>query len=127
MVGSPGNEDADDADRLAHDPAMRRVVGDRGKKTAASAGQMGRFETEILTQGANLNALADLSGRWIDAVLARRPVRVIVLDMDSSVSPTCGDQESSGDNGHFGCGSGGPAELIRSRSKASGYCGTSRL
>ena len=33
---------------------------------------MGRFETEVLTQEANLSALADLSGRWIDRVHARR-------------------------------------------------------
>jgi len=70
---------------------------------AASTSQMGRFETEALTQAANLSALADLSGRWIDRVHARRPVRGIVLDMDSSVSPTFGEQEGSAYNGHFGC------------------------
>ena len=32
----------------------------------------------------------DLSGRWIGEVHARRPVKGIVLDMDSSVSPTFG-------------------------------------
>jgi hypothetical protein len=41
------------------------------------------FETEVLTQEANLSALTDLSGRWIDRVHARRPVKGIVLDMDS--------------------------------------------
>jgi hypothetical protein len=56
---------------------------------------MGRFETEVLTQGANLAALTDLSGRWIDVVHARRPVKGIVLDMDSSVSPTFGEQEGT--------------------------------
>ena len=64
---------------------------------------MGRFETEVLTQEANLSALADLSGRWIGRVHARRPVKGIVLDMDSSVSPTYGEQEGSAYNGHFGC------------------------
>jgi hypothetical protein len=99
-----GYEDVNDADRLAHDPAMRWVVGGRAvTETGASASQMGRFETELLTQEANLSALADLSGHWIDAVHARRPVKVIVLDMDSSVSPTYGDQEGSTYNGHFGC------------------------
>src|SRR5918997_3975863 len=81
-----GYEDVNDADRLCHDPAMRWVVGGRAvKETAASSSQMGRFETEVLTQEANLNALADLYGRWIDAVQAHRPVRTLVLDMDSSV------------------------------------------
>src|SRR5215213_3566376 len=99
-----GYEDVNDADRLAHDPAMRWVVGGRAvTEQAASSSQMGRFETEVLTQEANLNALADLSGRWIDAVQTRRPVKGIVLDMDSSVSPTYGEQEGSADNGHFGC------------------------
>jgi Transposase DDE domain group 1 len=36
-----------DAERLCRDPAMRWVVGDRAiEGTAASASQMGRFETE---------------------------------------------------------------------------------
>jgi hypothetical protein len=99
-----GYEDVNDADRLARDPAMRSVVGGRAvSEAAASASQMGRFETEVLTQAANLSALTDLSGCWIDRVHARRPVRGIVLDMDSSVSPTFGEQEGTAYNGHFGC------------------------
>src|SRR3954465_12146319 len=71
-----GYEDVNDADRLAHDPALRWIVGDRAvTQKAASTSQMGRFETEVLTQKANLSALADLCGRWIDRVHARRPVR----------------------------------------------------
>src|SRR5215211_4499810 len=82
-----GYEDVNDAERLGRDPAMRWVVGGRAvTQNAASASQMGRFETEVLTQEANLSALTDLSGRWIDRVHARRPVKGIVLDMDSSVS-----------------------------------------
>src|SRR4051794_27933273 len=99
-----GYEDVNDADRLAHDPALRWIVGGRAvMQNAASASQMGRFETEGLTQKANLAALADLCGRWIDRVHARRPVRGIVLDLDSSVSPTYGEQEGSAYNGHFSC------------------------
>jgi hypothetical protein len=99
-----GYEDVNDADRLGRDPAMRWVVGGRAvTQNAASASQMGRFETEVLTQEANLSALADLSGRWIDRVHARRPMKAVVLDMDSSVSPTFGEQEGSAYNGHFGC------------------------
>ncbi len=51
----------------------------------------------------NLSALADLSGQWIDLVHGRRPPRGIVLDMDSSVSPTHGEQENSVWNGHYAC------------------------
>ncbi len=47
--------------------------------------------------------LADSSGKWIDAVHTRRPTNVIVPGMDSSVSPTCGDQEGTAYSGHFGC------------------------
>jgi hypothetical protein len=70
---------------------------------AASASQMGRFETERLAQPDNLAALADLPGQWIDAVHRRRSPRIVVLDMDSSESPTYGEQEGSAYNGHFGC------------------------
>jgi len=64
---------------------------------------MGRFETRWLTAERNLSALAHLSGQWIDKVHARRPPRGIVLDMDSSVSPTHGEQEMSVWNGHYEC------------------------
>src|ERR671926_288921 len=88
-----GYEDVNDADRLAHDPAMRWIVGGRAVTgQAASSSQMGRFETEVLTLDTNLAALMDLSGRWIDRVQARSPAKMIVLDMDSSVSPTYGEQ-----------------------------------
>ena len=99
-----GYEDVNDAERLAHDPAMRAVVGRGGlDRRAASTSQMGRFETEWLTGEANLAALADLSGAWIDRVHARRPQTTIVLDIDSSVSETHGAQEGTAYNGHFGC------------------------
>jgi hypothetical protein len=64
---------------------------------------MGRFETKWLSRPENLAALADLPGHWIDKVQQRRPPRIIVLDMDSSESPTYGEQEGSAYNGHFGC------------------------
>ena len=40
---------------------------------------------------------------WIDTVHQRRPPKIIILDMDSSESPTYGEQEGSAYNGHFGC------------------------
>ncbi len=64
---------------------------------------MGRFETGILASAENLAGLADMPGRWIDAVHARRPSKTIVLDMDSSVSPTYGEQDGTAYNGHFAC------------------------
>jgi hypothetical protein len=99
-----GYDDVNDAERLAHDPAMRAVVGRGGRdRRAASTSQRGRFETGWLTSEANLAALADLSGASIGRVHARRPQSVIVLDMDSSVSERHGRQNGSACNGHFGC------------------------
>ena len=99
-----GYEDTNDADRTSVDPTMRHVVGGRAKaKRAASTSQMGLFETEVLTQPENLSALMDLSGRWIDTVHRRKPTREIILDLDSSVSETYGEQEGSAYNGHFAC------------------------
>jgi hypothetical protein len=99
-----GYEDVNDAERLRHDPAMRWIIGGRvAQGSAASPSQMGRFETRWLAASENLSALADLSGRWIDLVHGRRPPHGIVLDMDSSVSPTHGEQENSVWNGHYAC------------------------
>ena len=99
-----GYEDVNDAERLRHDPAMRWIVGGKAAQgRAASPSQMGRFETQWLTAENNLLALADLSGQWIDIVHGRRPPKGIVLDMDSSVSPTHGEQENSVWNGHYAC------------------------
>src|SRR6266550_1047651 len=62
-----------------------------------------RRRARWLAADKNLLALADLSGQWIDRVHARRPPRGIVLDMDSSVGPTHGEQEMSVWNGHYEC------------------------
>jgi hypothetical protein len=64
---------------------------------------MGRFETEVLTQAKNLAGLKDLSGLWTDRVHPAKPIREIILDLDSSVSETYGEQEGSAYNGYFGC------------------------
>jgi hypothetical protein len=99
-----GYEDVNDADRLGRDPAMRWIVGGKAiERQAASTSQMGRFETQALASDENLAALTELSGVWIDRVHDRRPPKMIILDMDSSVSPTHGDQEGTAYNGHFGC------------------------
>ena len=105
VFGRPaGYEDVNDAERLRHDPAMRWIIGGKAAHgCAASASQMGRFETRWLTAERNLSALAHLSGQWIDKVHARRPPRGVALDMDLSVSPTHGEQEMSVWNGHYEC------------------------
>jgi len=95
-----GYEDVNDADRLGRDPAMRWIVGGKAvERQAASSSQMGRFETALLATDANIEALADMNGVWIDRVHDRRPPKMIILDMDSSVSPTHGEQEGAAYNG----------------------------
>jgi hypothetical protein len=99
-----GYDDTNDAERLAVDPTMRQVVGGRAsERTAASTSQMGRFETEVLTQPGNLTELMRLSGLWIDQLRERQPMRELILDLDSSVSETYGQQEGTAYNGHFDC------------------------
>ena len=98
-----GYEDTNDAERLRVDPSLRRIVGERAKdRFAASTSEMSRFETEILATDENLNNLTDLCGQWVDQVDDRIPMKQLILDMDSSVSPTHGQQEGSSYNGHFG-------------------------
>ncbi len=101
-----GYEDVNDAERLSIDPAMRHVVGGRASQQdqqAASTSGIGRFETEMLSTKHNLVALMHLSGDWIDKVHQRKPPKRLILDMDSSVSETYGQQEGSAYNGHFAC------------------------
>jgi hypothetical protein len=78
-----GYEDTNDAERLSVDPTMRQVVGGKARdRVAASTSQMGRFETEVLTQSDNLKTLTDLSGKWIDTLRRCRPGDRIILDME---------------------------------------------
>jgi hypothetical protein len=99
-----GYEDVNDADRLGRDPAVRWVFGGRAVlEHAASTSQMGRFETGVMTTAENVTALADLSGHWIDRAQTRRARTALVLDIDSSVSPTYGEQEGTAYNGLFEC------------------------
>ena len=49
---------------------------------------MSRFETVMLSSGENLTALMNLSGTWIDSVHDCAPLDKLILDLDSSVSPT---------------------------------------
>ena len=88
-----GYEDTNDAVRLSQDPAMRVIVGWQGsERKGASTSEMGRFETEFLTQEDNLKGLARINTQWVERAMAHVTRRVI-LDMDSSESPVHGQQE----------------------------------
>jgi hypothetical protein len=80
-------EDVNDAERLWHDPAMQWIVGAKAARVcAASASQMGRFETRWLTGAKNLSALADLSGHG-----ATKWQSVTMDAVSASVKPSSGD------------------------------------
>ena len=98
-----GYEDTNDAERLAGDPAMRVVVGDRGiDRSAASTNTMSRFETGVLTQDGNVEGLGRVNAKWVAGAMSRTPHRRVILDMDSPESPVHGEQEGASYNGHFG-------------------------
>ena len=95
-----GYEDTNDAERLADDPTMRVVVGDRGiDRPAASASAMSRFETEVLTQDSNVEGLGRVNAKWVDGAMSRTPHRRVILDMDSSESRVHGEQEGASPSG----------------------------
>jgi hypothetical protein len=99
-----GYDDTNDAERLSEDPAMRVVVGWQGsEQTGASTSEMGRFETELLTQKDNLRGLEGLNVEWVKRAITRTVHNRIILDIDSSESPVHGQQEAAAYNGHFEC------------------------
>jgi hypothetical protein len=99
-----GYDNTNDAEHLAVDPAMRHVASGRAvERSATSTSVMSRFETEILAQQENLSFLMNLPCMWVNTVHKRTPPKQIILDMDSFVSPTYGDQEGSVYNGYFEC------------------------
>ena len=74
-----GYDDTNDADRLSQDPALRVVVGWKGPdRNAASTSEMGRFETELLTQKENLKGIERLNVEWIKRTLAKTVHRRII-------------------------------------------------
>ena len=99
-----GYEDVNDAERLRHDPAMRWIVG--GK---AAQGVRLRRARWVASKRNGSTARKEPLGahrsfRPVDRHRpGRRPPKGIVLDMDSSVSPTHGEQEKSVWNGHYAC------------------------
>jgi hypothetical protein len=86
-----GDEDTNDAESLAGDPAMR-VVTDRlvSAQQAASTNTLSRFETEVLTQEANVEGLAHLNAAWVEKAMAHTLHRRVILAMDSAERPVYG-------------------------------------
>ena len=54
---------------------MRIVVGWQGtERNAASTSEMGRFETELMTQENNLQGLAQMNAQWVERAIAHTPI-----------------------------------------------------
>ena len=71
--------------------------------TPPGTSEMGRFETETLTEEKNLKGLAQMNSQWVEGAMVHTPHRRVILDMDSSESPVHGQQEGAAYNGHFEC------------------------
>ncbi len=97
-----GYEDLNDAERLSQDPAFR-LIGSRKiwERGVALTSRLQSFETELLTEDANLAGLAALNRELVARAEAIDSPRRIVLDMDSTEVPVYGEQEQSAYNGHF--------------------------
>jgi hypothetical protein len=79
---------------------MGVIVGWQGsERKGASTSEMGRFETELLTQEDNLQGLTRMNTQWVERAMAHTPHRRVILDMDSSESPVHGQQEGAAYNG----------------------------
>ena len=94
-----GYDDTNDADRLSQDPAaMRVVLGWKGSdRNAASPNEMGRFETELLTEKDNLQGLERL-----DVERVKRAVADSVLSISAGQSDVRDlDLESAGWRRHL--------------------------
>ena len=84
-----GYEDVNDQEALARDPAMRAAIGKRAlDRTAASSGTVSRFETDILTQDENIDALATLNSSWVSKAVSLSKAKKVILDIDSSECPS---------------------------------------
>ena len=70
-------------------------------RKAARASEMGRFETELLTEEYNLKGLEGLNVEWVKRAVAKTARKRVILDIDSSESPVHGKQEGAAYNGHF--------------------------
>jgi hypothetical protein len=90
-----GYEDRNGAERLGQDSAIRWLIDGKPSLRCASS-PTSRAALRRSAGDKSPSALADLSGQWIDRVHARRQPRGVLLDMDSSVSPTHGELRNNG-------------------------------
>jgi hypothetical protein len=97
-----GYEDVNNAERLTQAPSFRLIgsekIWDRG---AALPSRLHWFETQVLTQAANLSGLAAVNRELIAKAEGQEQTSRAVLDMDSTEIPVYGEQEQSAYNTHY--------------------------
>jgi hypothetical protein len=97
-----GYEDLNDAERLSQDPTFRLIGSEKiWERGAALPSRLHWFETEVLTQSANLCGLATMNRHLIARVEELEWSWRAVLDMDSTEIPVYGGQEQSAYNKHY--------------------------
>ncbi len=97
-----GYEDLNDAERLSQDPTFRLIGSEKiWERGAALPSRLHWFETEVLTQSANLHGLATMNRELIARVEGQERSWRAVLDMDSTEIPVYGEQEKSAYNKHY--------------------------
>lgn len=97
-----GYEDLNDAERVSQDPTFRLIGSEKiWERGAALTSRLQSFETEMLTEEANITGLARINRELIGRVEAIDSPQGVVLDMDSTEIPVYGQQEQSAYNGHF--------------------------
>jgi hypothetical protein len=93
-MGGTQNEDLNDAERLAADPAFRLIRSQRiWNRGAPLTSTLHWFETELLTEEENLIGLMALNRETLAQAESLDGSNRVVLDMDSSESLVHGEQE----------------------------------
>lgn len=97
-----GYPSCDDADRLAHDPALKLVSNLRDGRLASQP-TLSRFENEVTRTDLFRIALAitDTVVEWERCKRRAKKVRRITIDMDPTDDPTYGDQQLTFFNAHY--------------------------
>jgi hypothetical protein len=97
-----GYEDLNDAERLSQDPTFGLIGSEKiWERGAALPSRLHWFETEVLTQSANLCGLATMNRELIARVEGQELSWQAVLDMNSTEIPVYGEQEQSAYNKHY--------------------------
>ena len=100
-----GYDDVNDADRLSLDPVMRWIVGGHAvtKQAGLEQSRWGASRRRFWPPRKTSPRLVIFPADGSTAFMTVARPKKIILDMDSSVSPTHGAQGGSTYNGHFGC------------------------